>query len=311
MLLSILGLLGGLAIIVLGANKLVDGGSALAAHYNIPNIVIGLTIVAFGTSAPELIVSSMSAIEGQSALALGNVLGSNIFNILGIIGISAMIYPMNILKNTTTIEVPYAILCSLVILGTFFIGEQAIGIWEAVFFLVLFGVFNIYTTYVATHNQAEEVSIKTLSLWKSILFILIGFAGLFLGGKWLVNSAIEIATVMGISERIIAVTIISIGTSLPELATSVVAARKHQVEMAVGNVIGSNIFNTLLILGVCGLISPIEIATESLMDIYFNIFATLLLFLFIFTGKGRQIERWEGFLLIFIYVAYVVYLIVG
>ncbi len=311
MLLSVVGLFLGLAIIVFAADRLVEGGSALAVRYHIPNIVIGLTIVAFGTSAPELVVGCMSAVQGQSALAIGNSLGSNIFNILGILGISSFIYPMDILRNTRKIEVPLSILASFLVLGAFFFRGPSIDRWEAAVFLLLFVLFSIYTFYIATHNKTEDVEVKTLSVWKSVFFIAIGFAGLFFGGRWLVNSAVDIAQWIGISERIIAVTIISIGTSLPELATSIVAASKHKVDMAVGNVVGSNLFNTFLILGVSASISPIHMAAESMVDILLNISATLLLYLFIFTGKGRQIERWEGAVLVALYVAYLLFLILG
>lgn len=311
MIVNLLGLIGSLALIIFAADKLVEGGSAVAKKFNISSIVIGLTIVAFGTSAPELIVSSMSAIEGQSALAISNVLGSNIFNILIIVGITSIIFPIAIHKNTTRFEVPFAILAALcILLMYFYIDDKIITRLEAGILLGIFGLFTCYTVYMAKHDkQSDDVEIKEMHIAKAIGFILFGFVGLFVGGKLLVYCATEVALGIGISERIIGITIISVGTSLPELATSIVAARKHNVDMAVGNVVGSNIFNTFLILGTSAAIKPIEISQDSIVDICLNVLAALLLFLFIFTGKGRQIERWEGIILFGLYIGYMVYLI--
>lgn len=312
---SILWLLLGFVILIYGANKLVDGGSALAARLNVPNMVIGLTIVAFGTSTPELVVNIVSSAEGQSELALGNVLGSNIFNILCILGITASIYPIAIKKTTTWVEVPLAMLSALLILIMF--GNNhwptpspyVISRWEGIILLLFFALFVAYTLILAREGGAEEIEIKPYGIGKSVFYILLGFAGLVIGGRLLVQNAVALAETWGISQRIIAVTIVSVGTSLPELATSLVAARKKNVDMAIGNVVGSNIFNTFLILGTSAVISPVGMSLDNLTDILLNLLAAFLLFIFIFTGKGRQIERWEGLLFLSVYTGYLIYLI--
>lgn len=301
--------------LIYGANKLVDGGSALAFRLNVPNIVIGLTMVAFGTSTPELVVNIISSVKGESALALGNILGSNIFNILAILGVTATIYPIAIKKATTWVEVPMALFAAALIFITFcddhwpVPGSYVLSRTEGIIFLCFFLIFVTYTLVLARKGGGEEVAIKTYSIPLSVFFILLGLAGLVLGGQLLVKGAVNIAESLGISQRIIAITIVSIGTSLPELATSLVAARKKNVDMAIGNVVGSNIFNTFLILGTSAVIQPIPMSAENLTDILANLLATLLLFLFIFTGKGRQIEKWEGIIFLLLYLAYLFFLI--
>ena len=286
MLLNIIYLLAGFIILVYGANFLVDGGAALAHRLKVPNIVIGLTVVAFGTSTPELVVNIISSIEGSSALALGNVLGSNIFNIMAILGVTALFVPIGI-KRFTRAE-GFCLLC-------------------------FFAVFIAYTLFIAQRGgqETEEVNIKPYSLKKSALFILLGLAGLVGGGRLLVDGAVSLAQMAGISERIIGLTIISIGTSLPELATSLIAARKKNADIAIGNVVGSNIFNTFLILGASAGISPLKVTTDSVTDLWVNIGVSVLLFIFVFTGKGRQINRWEGALFLTLYITYLTLLIVS
>lgn len=301
--------------LIYGANKLVDGGSALAFRLNVPNIVIGLTVVAFGTSTPELVVNIISSVKGESALALGNILGSNIFNILAILGVTATIYPIAIKKATTWVEVPMALFAAALIFITFcddhwpVPGSYVLSRTEGIIFLCFFLIFVTYTLVLARKGGGEEVAIKAYSIPLSVFFILLGLVGLVLGGQLLVKGAVNIAESLGISQRIIAITIVSIGTSLPELATSLVAARKKNVDMAIGNVVGSNIFNTFLILGTSAVIQPIPMSAENLTDILANLLATLLLFLFIFTGKGRQIEKWEGIIFLLLYLAYLFFLI--
>lgn len=232
MLLNILFLFTGFVILIYGADKLVDGGSALASRLNVPNIVIGLTVVAFGTSAPELVVNIISSAKGESALALGNVLGSNIFNILAILGVTAAIYPIAVKKATTWVEVPMTLFAAALIFITFcndhwpVPDSYIISRTEGIIFLCFFLIFVTYTLVLARKGQGEEVTIKAYTLPKSILLIVIGLTGLIAGGQLLVKGAVSIAESLGISQRIIAITIISIGTSLPELATSLVAARK-------------------------------------------------------------------------------------
>ncbi len=315
MILDIIFLIAGLIVLIYGANMLVDGGSALAHKLNISAMVIGLTIVAFGTSTPELVVNTLSSVKGSSALALGNILGSNIFNILAILGITAIFVPLNVQRTTTWVEVPLAVFAAVLILLMADENPQGmISRVEGISLLCFFAVFLLYTFMLAKHGGAgngEEVVIKPYSIGKAILFILLGLAGLIIGGRLLVDGAVNIAQSLGISERIIGLTIVSIGTSLPELATSVIAARKGNADIAIGNVVGSNIFNTFLILGISATIHPVEVPPGSWTDLIVNILAAGLLFLFIFTGKGRKISRWEGTIFLVLYMAYLVMLLTG
>lgn len=308
MLVDIVLLIIGLVVLIYGANFLVDGGSALAHRLKVSNMVIGLTVVAFGTSTPELVVNVVSSMDGSSALALGNVLGSNIFNILAILGVTALIVPLGVKKMTTWVEIPLAVLAAVLVL-LFINGDPAGTITraEGICLLCFFVIFLVYTLMLAKFGAAgdgEEIEIKNYSVGKSVLFILLGLVGLIGGGRLLVNGAVSIAQSMGISERIIGLTIVSIGTSLPELATSIIAARKKNADMAIGNVVGSNIFNTFLILGASATITPLQVPQGSLLDLIVNIVAAGLLFLFIFTGRGRKISRWEGGILLVIYIVY-------
>lgn len=313
MLLNIIFLIAGLVILMYGANLLVDGGAALAHRLKVSSMVIGLTVVAFGTSTPELVVNIVSSVDGSSALAMGNVLGSNIFNILAILGITALIIPLGVKKTTTWIEIPLAAFAAILIL-ILVNGEPAGQITraEGICLLCFFVMFLLYTLALARFGGAgdgEDVEIKNYSSGKSILFILLGLAGLIGGGRLLVNGAVSIAESLGISERIIGLTIVSIGTSLPELATSIIAARKKNADIAIGNVVGSNIFNTFLILGTSATITPLQAPTGSMADLITNIIAAVLLFVFIFTGKGRKISRWEGGIFVVLYIVYLLFIL--
>ena len=317
MLVNLLLLLGGFVALIFGANMLVDSASSLAAKWGVPSIVIGLTIVAFGTSAPELVVNVFAATAGSTDMVLGNVLGSNIFNVLGILGVSALIYPLTVKTNTTWIEIPLSLLAAIAVLivaSDVFLddtGSNIISRSDGIILLLFFLIFLVYNLVVAKSGGAdEEMETKDYSTGKAVLFIILGLAGLVLGGRLIVTSAVSIAEFFGLSERVIGLTVVSIGTSLPELATSIIAVRKKNVDIAIGNVVGSNIFNIFLILGVSGSIVPLGVNENSLFDILVNILAGLLLFIFVFTGKGRQVERWEGFVFIALYVAYVTYLII-
>ncbi|WP_424494548.1 calcium/sodium antiporter [Salinimicrobium sp. GXAS 041] len=317
MIIDILLLLAGFVALILGANSLVDAASSVAVKLGIPNIVIGLTIVAFGTSAPELVVNVFAAISDSTEMVLGNVLGSNIFNILGILGISAIIYPLTVKNNTTWLEIPLSLLaavCILIIGADLFLNEATSNMItrsEGIVLLLFFAIFLVYNLTVAkAGGEQEEMETKDYTTGKAILFIILGLAGLILGGRLIVDSAVSIAEVIGFSERVIGLTVVSIGTSLPELATSIIAVRKKNVDIAIGNVVGSNIFNIFLILGTSTTISPLLLNEGSFLDIFVNIGASLLLFIFIFTGKGRKLERWEGIFMLLLYIAYVSYLIV-
>lgn len=317
MLINILLLLGGFVALIFGANALVDAASSLASRLGVPSIVIGLTIVAFGTSAPELVVNVFAATTGSTDMVLGNVLGSNIFNVLGILGISAIIYPLTVKSNTTWIEIPLSLLaavCVLIVASDVFLDgapTNLISRSDAIILLLFFLVFLVYNLIVAKSGGAdEELETKDYSTGKAVLFIILGLAGLVIGGRLIVTSAVSIAEVIGLSERVIGLTVVSIGTSLPELATSIIAVRKKNVDIAIGNVVGSNIFNIFLILGISGTIIPLGINPDSVFDILVNIVTGLLLFIFVFTGRGRKVERWEGAIFVAGYIAYVTYLIV-
>tara|TARA_R110002072_G_scaffold175538_3_gene331383 strand:- start:15627 stop:16580 length:954 start_codon:yes stop_codon:yes gene_type:complete len=313
---DILLLIVGFVALIFGADKLVDAASGLAAKFGIPNIVIGLTIVAFGTSAPELVVNVIAAVNNNTEMVLGNVLGSNIFNVLGILGISSIIYPLAVKSNTTWYEIPLSLLAAVVVLvitADIFLGESiqnSISRSDAILLLLFFTIFLVYNVAVSKNEiSTEKTEIKQQKTGTAVLFIFLGLGGLVIGGHLIVESATSIAQFLGLSERVIGLTIVSIGTSLPELATSIVAVRKKNVDIAIGNVVGSNIFNIFFVLGVSAVVTPVVVATASLVDIGMNIFAGILLFLFVFTGKYRRIDRWEGVVLISLYLGYLVYLI--
>ena len=314
--LNFLFLIIGFIVLIYGANILVDSASALAKKLNVPTIVIGLTIVAFGTSAPELVVNIFAAIDHNSNIALGNVVGSNIFNVFAILGISAFIYPLAVKSKTTWIEIPLALLSAIVLLvlaNDVLIDKNTVSVIsriDGIIFVSFFLIFIVYNIQlILSGSYDEEFKTKNYSVKKAILFIIIGIGFLILGGKAIVYSATEIARLFGISERVISLTIISIGTSLPELATSVIAARKKNVDIAIGNIVGSNIFNVFFILGTSAIIYPVTVSLSSQYDLLVNILASLLLFIFIFTGKGRKINRWEGLVFLTLYILYVTSLI--
>jgi cation:H+ antiporter len=304
--------------LIYGANLLVDSASSLAKRYNIPNMVIGLTIVAFGTSAPELVVNVFSAVQKNADLALSNVIGSNIFNVAAILGISAIIFPLAVKSATTWIEVPLALLGGLIVfvVGNDILidkaGSSLISRIDGIVLLVFFLIFLVYNyQMIKKGDYSEEIPIKDIAPGKATLLIFAGLALLVVGGRLIVYSAVELATAWGMPERLIGLTIVSIGTSLPELATSIVAATKRNTDIAVGNIVGSNIFNVFFILGTSAVIYPVPMPAGAMVDVLFNILLGLLLFAFIFTGKGRRIERWEGILFILLYVGYIIYLVAG
>src|SRR5690554_955545 len=313
---NILLLLVGFAALILGADKLVDGASNLASKLGIPNIVIGLTIVAFGTSAPELVVNVFAPIDNNTEMVLGNVIGSNLFNVFGILGICAIIYPLTVKNNTTWIEIPLSLLAAVAI----FIVANDVALdgaasnyitrTDGLIFLLFFAIFLVYNIILSRNSPDEaEIEIKSYTYFKAILFIVLGLVGLVVGGRLIVDSAVGIAQIFGMTERVIGLTIVSIGTSLPELATSVVAVRKKNVDIAIGNVVGSNIFNIFLVLGVSTVVNSVRVQEASSVDILLNIVAGLLLFIFLFIGKGRRLERWEGMIFVAIYIGYLYYLL--
>jgi len=295
---------------------LVDGSASIAKKLKIPSIVIGLTIVAFGTSAPEFIVNIFASVQGNSEIAIGNILGSNIANILLILGISAIIYPITAKKNTLLKEIPLSLLAAVVlglmandmiIDGAGFSNITRIDGFILLSFFIIF----LYYTFGITKSDTDivEKEIKVFSYSKAVVFIILGLAGLVIGGKWIVDGAVKIAEFFNISQSLIGLTIVAIGTSLPELATSAIATYKKQSDIAIGNVVGSNIFNIFWILGVSAIIRPLPFNTSSNGDIAMTIFASILLFLVMFIGKKRVIERWQGVFMVSAYVGYVVFLV--
>ena len=310
-------LLVGFVILIKGADLLVEGASSGAKRLGIPPIVIGLTIVAFGTSMPELIVNIFASTRGNTDIAIGNILGSNIANILLILGISATIYPLAVKRSTTWKEIPLSLLAAVLVA---FMANDAIidgGTFSAltrIDGLVLLSFFIIFLYYIYGLSQSALVENAEAGIHKRTLPIalLMTFSGLIcltLGGKWVVDSAIAIAKTLGISESLIGLTIVAIGTSLPELATSAVAAYKKNADIAVGNIVGSNIFNIFWILGISATITPLPFAPILLRDIFMTILASLLLFIFMFIGKKHLLERWQGVGFILIYLAYIALLV--
>jgi cation:H+ antiporter len=306
----------GFVLLISGANLLVEGSASIAKKLNISSIVIGLTIVAFGTSAPEFIVNIFASIQGNTDIAIGNILGSNIVNILLILGISAIIFPLATKENTVWKEIPLsllaAILLGVMVNDTLIDGGTFSGITriDGIVFLAFFIIFLYYTFGISkVSGENTDLEIKEMSYMKSSLYIVGGLSGLIFGGKWIVDGAIKIAEGFNVSQSLIGLTVVAIGTSLPELATSAVAAYKKQSDIAIGNVVGSNIFNIFYILGFSALIRPLPFSKTSDIDIMMTIFSSLILFLIMFIGKKHTLERWQGITMIIIYIGYVAYLI--
>lgn len=309
-------LIGGLLLILVGANALTDGAASVAKRFHISSLVIGLTIVAFGTSAPELTVSVVSALKGSADMAIGNVVGSNIFNTLMIVGCTAAIVPISVTKGTLSKEIPLCILASVVLFicaNDILINKAAantISSSDGMLLLCFFLIFLGYTFAIAHNGSSEgESEIKDMPVWKSVLFIAGGLAGLVYGGQFFVSGASEIARSLGVSESIIGLTLVAGGTSLPELATSVVAALKKNPEMAIGNVIGSNLFNIFFVLGCSATISPLNIQGITNLDLGVLIGSCVLLYIFGWFFKKRTITRIEGIVMIACYIGYTAYLI--
>lgn len=308
----------GMVILIYGAHLLVQGASSFAKMLNIPNLVIGLTVVAFGTSFPELIINVFASSQGQSELAVGNVVGSNIINVFLVIGLAAVVKPMQIQNYTVRYELPFALLAMAILFvvandglinGTDF---SILHRSDGIIFLSFFVIFVYYTFVVSTHSHEkhEGHDVTEMSKLKSALFILIGMIGLYFGGEFIVTSATKLASNWGLSEVVIGILVVALGTSLPELATSVVASFKGNADMAIGNIVGSNIFNVFLVLGTSATIAPITFNPSINLDLGVAFLATLLLFVFVFTGKGRRVDRIEGSIFLVLYIGYVAYLLI-
>lgn len=317
--LNILLLVLGFAALIKGADFFVDGSSSLARTFKVPGVIIGLTIVAMGTSAPELAVSTSAALNGSNEIALSNVVGSNIFNSLMVLGVCALIRPIPIEQGIKKRDFPFCIAITLLLflavgipaLGNISFGKTTfadtvseISIPLGIVLLLLFAGYITVLVLAAKKNKTDEPEKKPLPVWKALLLIAVGLACIIIGGNLVVDNAKEIAKTLGMSETLIGLTIVAVGTSLPELVTSVVASRKGENGMAVGNVVGSNIFNILLILGVSGTIHPIAVNLASVLDLGILLFVSVLIYIFCLTKK---ISRVEGGVMVLLYIATMVF----
>ena len=312
MLMAVVMLVGGFVLLIKGADFFVEGSSSVAKRLRVPSIIIGLTIVAMGTSLPECAVSLTASMSGQNALAVSNVVGSNIFNLMVVCGFCAVFSSLPIEKETLKKEFPFSIGCGVLLLVLGYIAME-VGHLDGVILLVLFVGYIIYMVRTALKARAEgkaveEEEYEIIPVWKSIVFIVGGIIAIKFGGDFVVDGAVVIAKSFGLSENLIGLTIVACGTSLPELVTSVVAARKNEVDMALGNVIGSNVFNVLFVLGIAASISPIAFIMENVIDIIILTAMSALVW-----GLGwtkQKIERKEGILMLVIYAVYLVYICV-
>lgn len=308
MVLQILILVAGLVLVVWGADRLVDGASALARRFGLSEFVIGLTIVGMGTSAPEMVVSFIGAIQGNADISMGNVVGSNIFNTLLILGLTALLLPMAITPDNRKKDVPMNILITLLLIGLGLDGS--LTRWDGAILLAVFALY-MWHSFRNGSEEASEEDAAQEPVWKSILFILLGLASLIFGGNFFVDSATDIAHALGVSDKFIAITILAGGTSLPELATCVAAAVKKKGQLALGNIIGSNIFNILLILGGSALIHPLTLAGISYVDFGILFASAVALLTACFIGKKNMLDRVDGVLFLLLFVAYMTYIIVN
>ena len=314
MLISIFLLALGLLVLIKGADRMVNGASVLAKKYRVSDLVIGLTIVAFGTSAPELVVNVIASSQGFHDIVLGNVLGSNMANLFLILGITGIIYPLAVKSSTTWREIPLSLLAVVMmylLANNFFVSESpVISRTDGVILLFMFGLFMLYIFNLSkTDPTPKEVVVSEMPAFKMYTFIIIGLAGLIIGGRLVVNNAVKIASILGLSEKIIGFTIIAVGTSLPELATSVVAAVRKNTNIAVGNIIGSNIFNIFLVVAVSSVVNPVVFNPLFNTDLFLLAGGTAFLFIAMFTGGKKKLDRWEAVILLLVYVGYTGWLV--
>ena len=307
----------GFVVLILGADWLVNGASGLAKRLNVPDLVIGLTVVAFGTSAPELVVNLMAAIEGSSEIALTNILGSNIINVLVILGLSAAIYPIASQRSARRFDIPLSILAGVAVL---IMGTECFGLcgdaataqlsrFDGVILLLVFALFMGHSVKLARCGNNQIETFKPMPVWKAVLLMVVGIGGLVLGGELIVRNAVDIAAAWGVSQAVIGVTVVALGTSLPELATSAVAAMKKNTDLAIGNVIGSNIFNVFFVLGVSAVIRPLPAYPNLIVDASVAAACCALVWLFVGPGKQHRVQRWQGGVLLLCYGAYLTWLL--
>ena len=300
----------GLVLLVKGADWLVDGASKLAKRLGVTDLVIGLTIVAFGTSMPEFVVNMVSVADGATDLAITNILGSNIFNTLVILGCSALVCPLVAQRSTVRLDIPLNIVAGVLVLVFVFISSpmepKGLSRVEGLALLVVFAAFLVYTFYTAKADASTTTESTPFPLWKCVVLILAGLVGLVVGGEMIVKSAVAIARYCGVAESVIGLTIVALGTSLPELATSVVAAFKHNNDIAIGNVVGSNIFNVFFILGTSAIIKHLPVYPGIEIDAALVAVSALAVWLLL-CNKNRSINRWGGALLLVLYAGYLTY----
>ena len=306
MILNILLLLTGLALIIFGADFLVDGSSAIARKAGISEFVIGLTIVGFGTSCPELVVSLTGALQGNADISVGNVVGSNIFNTLLILGVTAVIAPVAVTRSNSRRDIPITLLVTFLFV-TFALTGLKITFFEGVAFLLVFVAYMVYC-FKSDQGVSEAVEEKVKSLWLAILLVLGGLAGLIFGGQLFVNNATAIARAVGVSDKFIAITLLAGGTSFPELATCIVAAAKKKDQLALGNVLGSNVFNILLILGTSSLFLPISTFALNWVDLGVLLGSAVMVWMWAYTGHRDRIDRWEAVLMLLTFFGYYTWL---
>ncbi|MBA2500154.1 MAG: calcium/sodium antiporter [Chitinophagaceae bacterium] len=306
----------GFIILIKGADLLVNGASSIARKMKVSDLVIGLTIVSFGTSAPELFVNVSASIQDNSEIAIGNIIGSNIANILLILGVSAIIFPLAVQRTTVWKEIPFSLLAALIlgILANDSLIDHkensALTRSDGLILLAFFIIFLYYVFSIAKKSEYKaKEDFKQLSNFRSAAYIILGLTGLVLGGTWIINGAVEIAGQFGVSEYLIGLTVVAVGTSLPELATSAVAAYKKKTDIAIGNVVGSNIFNIFWILGLSAVIKPLPFQPSGNPDIAMTVFSSILLFAVLFVGKKHLLEKWQGVLFLMLYFGYTVYII--
>lgn len=309
MILQIVLLLVGLALIVFGADWLVDGASAVARKAGISEFVIGLTIVGFGTSCPELVVSLTGAFQGNADISVGNVVGSNIFNTLLILGLTAAIAPVAMTRANSRRDIPITLLVTFLFAALALTGMQLSRV-EGIAFLLVFAAYMVYC-FKTDAGVTEESQQKARSLWLAILLVLAGLAGLIFGGQLFVNNATAIARALGVSDKFIALTLLAGGTSLPELATCIVAAAKKKDQLALGNVLGSNIFNILLILGASATVTPLSTVAMTWADLGALLLSIVLLWLWTYTGHRDRVDRWEAVLMLMLFFGYYAWLFVN
>ena len=306
----------GFVVLILGADWLVDGATSIGIRAKLSPLIIGLTIVAFGTSLPELIINIFSCARGSSGLAIGNIVGSNIMNILLILGVASIIYPIDVSRISIKRDIPVGFLATAALFlmaNDFFIGDSHTINWIEGLVLLLFAGGYLYLTMVKNESPSTEVEAVQIPMpwWKTILMLVLGIGGLYAGGELVSRNAQIIAKAWGMSESMIGLTVVAIATSLPELITSIVAASKKNSGIAIGNVLGSNILNVFGVLGISGLITPLQFDTQMNITLGILFVANLLMLLFVFTGKGRKLSRFEGFLMLLAFAGFMTYTIIS